>query len=129
VAEREPLWIHVDEAFDHALAHALENAIVHNESTEPMVDIAVDTSPNTGRAEISIVDTGPPIPAIEMDAVSDIMDTTSTSHGSGVGLFVMKWCIESLGGELTFERHSNGNVVSFYLPPKERTEIRNETDR
>jgi hypothetical protein len=37
----------------------------------------------------------------------------------------MKWCIESLGGELEFEeRDPRGNVVRLYLPPKSPSEPR-----
>ncbi|WP_253737729.1 PAS domain-containing sensor histidine kinase [Halohasta salina] len=120
VAERTEMWIAVDEAFDHALTHAVENAIVHADCPDPSVRIVVDESPNTGRAEIRIEDEGPPIPRMEIEALDEHSETTPTSHGSGVGLFVMKWCIESLGGELKIERRENdrGNVVSFYLPPK-----------
>jgi len=110
----------VDDAFDHALTHAIENAIVHAETPEPSVRIVVDESLNTGRVEIRIEDECPSIPNMEIEAVSEHTETTTTSHGSGVGLFVMKWCIESLGGELKIERHSGrGNSVYFYLPPKE----------
>lgn len=56
---------------------------------------------------------------LEIEALDEYTETTATSHGSGVGLFVMKWCIESLGGELKIERRDRrGNTVSFYLPPK-----------
>jgi hypothetical protein len=30
----------------------------------------------------------------------------------------MKWCVESLGGEVRFERSEKGNDVYFYLPPE-----------
>ncbi len=119
VAERTPMWIAVDEAFDHALAHAIENAIVHADCPEPTVDVVVEESPNTGRVEIRVEDEGPPIPRMEIEALDEYTETTTTSHGSGVGLFVMKWCIESLGGELKIERRGDqGNTVYFYLPPK-----------
>jgi len=119
VDEREPMWVSVDEAFEHALTHALENAIVHSETAAPSVEVSVGPSPNTGRVEIRISDTNPPIPDNEIDALSTPAEITSTSHGSGVGLFVMKWCVESLGGEIKFERSdSRGNTVYFYLPPK-----------
>ena len=123
VEEREQMWMRVDDAFTHALSHAIENAIVHDPKPAPTVQITIGTSPNTGRLEIRIVDTAPPIPDVEIDALDEFTDTTSTSHGSGTGLFVMKWCIESLGGELTFERQSEGNVVTLYLPPKEPPEL------
>lgn len=118
VAERDELWVHVDEAFDHALRHAIDNAVRHDDSPAPVVDVTVGASPNTGRVEIRIVDNAPPIPESELDAIDDFTQTTSTAHGSGTGLFVMKWCVESLGGELRFDRHEGGNVVSVYLPPK-----------
>jgi len=119
VEERDRMGLHVHDAFDHALGHAVENAIVHNPNREPSVTVTVGASPNTGRVEIRISDTCPQIPAEEIDALSELTETTSTSHGSGTGLFVMKWCLESLGGELAFERHADGNVVSMLLPPKE----------
>jgi PAS domain S-box-containing protein len=119
VDEREEMWAAVDDAFSHALTHALENAIVHSEDAEPSVTVSVGPSPNTGRVEMQISDTNPPIPDDEINALSTPADISKTSHGSGVGLFVMKWCIESLGGEIKFERSgTRGNTVYFYLPPK-----------
>ena len=123
VTERTEMWIAVDDAFDHALTHAVENAIVHADCPDPEVRIAVDESPNTGRVEIRVEDEGPPIPQMEVEALDEHTETTATSHGSGVGLFVMKWCTESLGGELEIRRRNGrGNTVYFYLPPKEPPE-------
>lgn len=111
------LWIPVSNAFHYALSHAIENAIVHAESPEPTVDITINTSPNTGRVEIRIDDEGPPIPDAELDALDEQAKTTPTHHGSGCGLFVMKWCIETLGGELRIEpADCCGNSVFFYIP-------------
>ena len=116
VDEQTQMWIHTDETFRYALSHAIENAIVHG-TEEPHVDVQIDESPNTGRAEIRVLDDGPPIPEMEIEALEGTADTSETSHGSGVGLFVMKWCIESLGGELKIDRRQNdGNAVHLYLP-------------
>jgi PAS domain S-box-containing protein len=119
VTERQRMWTHVDEAFENAVSHALENAIVHGLESSSAVAVTVGPSPNTGRVEIRIEDENPPIPDAELRALDDSEETTPTSHGSGVGLFVMKWCIESLGGELAVETDAGGNAVCFYLPPKE----------
>ena len=119
LAERERMWTVVDESFTHAVAHALENGVVHAERSAPVVGVTVGPSPNTGRVEIRIEDDNPPIPDAELRALDDRAETTTTSHGSGVGLFVMKWCIESLGGELAIESDDRrGNTIRFYLPPK-----------
>ena len=119
VDEATPMWFSVDGAFAQALSHAVENGIVHATDSAPEVTVTVNESPNTGRVEIRVTDGCPPIPAVEIDALDAPGENTSTAHGTGVGLFVMKWSIESLGGEIAFERaQDRGNVVSFYLPPE-----------
>jgi PAS domain S-box-containing protein len=119
IDERERMWIDVNDAFDYALTHAVENAIVHSDEPDPVVEIAVGPSPNTGRAEIRIMDTNAQIPPEEVAALFSPTVTTNTSHGSGIGLFVVKWCVESLGGEVSFEsRAPRGNAVCLLLPPK-----------
>jgi PAS domain S-box-containing protein len=121
VEERRPMWVHVDAAFDHALRHAVENAVQHAAEPSPTVEVTVRPSPNTGRVEIRVADANPHIPSAEIDALDAFGEVTSTRHGTGVGLFVMKWCIESLGGELEFERREpRGNVVRLYLPARGR---------
>lgn len=118
VEEATPMWFDVDGTFTQALSHAVENGIVHATAPDPSVTVTVDESPNTGRVEIRVTDDCPPIPATEIDALDAPGENASTAHGTGVGLFVMKWSIESLGGEIAFERADGGNVVSFYLPPE-----------
>jgi len=119
ITEHAEMGIDVGDAFKYALTHALENAIVHSEERKPVVDVSIGPSPNTGRVEICITDTNPPIPDEELTALFTPTEITNTSHGSGTGLFVMKWCIESLKGEIRFEtRAPQGNAVYFYLPPK-----------
>jgi PAS domain S-box-containing protein len=119
VTERDAVGIAVDRAFPYALRHAIENAIVHNDTPTPSVEIRIGRSPNTGRVEISVLDRNPPIDDAELDVLFRPEARTSTLHGSGVGLFVMRWCIESLGGEIGVDRRTGrGNAVRFYLPPK-----------
>jgi len=119
INERERMWIDVNDAFGHALTHAVENAIIHSTDDAPAVAIDIGPSPNTGRVEIRIEDTNAEISDEELEALFAPTETTNTSHGSGIGLFVMKWCVESLGGEVAFRtRPSGGNAVSLYLPPK-----------
>lgn len=119
VEERAEMGIRIDDAFRHALRHALENAIVHSDDSEPAVAVSIGPSPNTGRVEICIRDTNAPISDEELEALFTPTETTTTYHGSGTGLFVMKWCIESLKGEIEFETQAcQGNAVYFYFPPK-----------
>jgi len=119
INERAAMWIDINEAFTYGLTEVFENAIRHSEESAPDVEVTIGPSPNTGRVEIRVSDTNVPIPETEINALRGPAETTTVSHGSGVGLFVIKWCIESLGGEIKFERSdSQGNTVYFYLPPK-----------
>jgi len=123
VREATEMWFRVDRTFAQALCHAVENGIVHAADPDPSVTVTVDESPNTGRVEIRIADSCPPIPEVEIDALDAPGENTSTAHGTGVGLFVMRWSIESLGGEISFDRAGDGNVVSFLLPPESPPDV------
>jgi len=124
VTELAEMWFRVDGTFSQALSHAVENGIVHADRPEPSVEVQVGESPNTGRVEIAVRDECPPIPAVEIDALETPGENTSTAHGTGVGLFVIKWSIESLGGEVTFQRRDEGNEIGFLLPPASPPEHR-----
>lgn len=129
INERDRMWVDTNDAFSYALTHAVENAILHSSEQVPVVEIDVGPSPNTGRVEICIKDTNSVIPDEELEALFAPTETTNTSHGSGIGLFVMKWCVESLGGEVSFEtRTPRGNAVSLYLPPKPTPDSTEEHD-
>ena len=117
VTEREAVGTSTDRAFPCALRHAVENAIVHNDTPTPSVEIHVGRAPNTGRAEIGVLDRNPPIDDAELDVLFRLAARTSTRHGSGVGRDALVCGVP--GGRVGVERRTRrGNVVRFYLPPK-----------
>ena len=71
----------------------------------------------SGHGMVRVIDDGPAIPDVETDVLSEDVETSSTYHGAGVGLWVIQWCVDSLGGGLSFSENSpRGNVVSISLP-------------
>lgn len=113
------VWVIADKGLEHAVDRALDNAITHNDhelqEIEVMVTVTDDPDKNAGIIQIS--DNGPPIPDVEINVLDNEGETNSTFHGSGVGLWVMKWCAESLGGGLSFEENTpRGNIVQMSLP-------------
>ena len=110
-------WVSADRGLHYAIEHAVENAIEHNDRETPTVTVRIDAEPDSGPVVIRIADDGPPIPEIETAVLDEDVEISSTYHGSGVGLWVMKWCVDSLGGDLSFEENNpRGNVVSISLP-------------
>ncbi len=111
------VWVTADEGLTYALDHAIRNAVEHNDRDTPKVTVTVDDDIENEVGQIQIIDNGPPIPEMEINAIDERTKTSSTYHGSGVGLWIMKWCVDSLGGKLTFkERSPRGNVVCLSLP-------------
>ncbi|RQG89010.1 PAS domain S-box protein [Natrarchaeobius halalkaliphilus] len=111
------VWVSADRSLEHAIENAIENAVEHNDRDPPKVEITTETDPRNGLGIISIADNGPSIPDVEIDVLRDESIVDSTYHGSGVGLWVIKWCVDSLGGELAFEENTpRGNTVRIGLP-------------
>ncbi|ELZ00935.1 multi-sensor signal transduction histidine kinase [Natrialba chahannaoensis JCM 10990] len=102
--------------------HALENGIEHADTAPPQVHVTTTTvSEAEDRLELVVTDNGPGIPTYDRTAVLEETISTTT-HSSGLGLWIMKWGITRLGGTLTIE-HCNeerqGTQVSMQL----RTDI------
>ncbi|MFD1564930.1 ATP-binding protein [Haloarchaeobius amylolyticus] len=117
---RDDICVNADTGLRHAITHAIDNAIEHNDREVPSVEVSVGIDSATGQAEIAVSDDGPPIPDVEVDVLREEVAASATYHGSGIGLWVMQWCVDSLGGELVFEANTpRGNVVRFLLPRAE----------
>ena len=112
----ESVWVIADKGVEYAIEHAIQNAIEHNDRAVPTVTVSVADDPDVERGVITVADNGPDIPDMEIDALDENTETDSTHHGTGVGLWVMRWCVDSLGGDLSFERNDpRGNVVTISL--------------
>lgn len=117
----DEVWVSADRGLRYGVESAVTNAIEHNDRPEPTVTLRARSTTATdgvpSRAIVEVVDDGPPIPDVEVDAIAADEQVSETYHGTGVGMFVMKWCAESLGGSLTIRESSpRGNVVEFAFP-------------
>ena len=111
------------ELLEFALINLVENALGHNDSERPRVEVSATY--RSGRSYpvcVSVADNGPGIPDNERRAVTE-GDETPLRHGSGLGLWAVRWAVTGLGGELEFdEREPRGTVVSLHLPQARREE-------
>jgi len=54
---------------------------------------------------------------VEREVVAGDAEITPTRHGSGLGLWLVKWTVENIGGEVAFETSDlGGNAVRLRLP-------------
>ncbi|WP_162991594.1 ATP-binding protein [Halostella salina] len=106
--ERAPLvtdW----EALRLALRNAVENAVEH--ATE---SVRVTVEPDGDGYAITVADDGPGIPDSELRSL-DAETETPLQHGTGLGLWLLKWSVTKLNGTLSFDT-SGGTTVRLTVP-------------
>ena len=104
------LWIWADDSVETALAELVENAVEHGGS-----DIRVEATDDDGRVDVRVVDDGPGIPADERAILSGDAEITQLKHGSGLGLWEIKWGIKKLNGTVSFHT-DDGTTVEMTVP-------------
>jgi signal transduction histidine kinase len=106
----EDLSVKADRRLRKVVDNLVDNAIRHNTSSVPKVAI-------TGKiitddtVELSIADNGPGISKAEQRVVTDEVQVSQLSHGSGLGLWLVKWLTERYGGSLTIDTPADGGTI------------------
>lgn len=111
------LYVNTNDNLYVALNHILENAVVHCDRDQPLVFVTVNVLQDSEQVNIEIADNGPGIPEIE-SIIFDNEDRISTiDHNSGLGLWIIKFCAESLDADIQIrENDPRGTVFEFILP-------------
>ena len=94
------LALAVEELLDNVVEHAGAGSTVRVESERAGEDI-----------RLRVADDGPGIPDHERSAVGGSTEITQLEHGSGLGLWVVRWVCESCGGRLRFEESDLGGAA------------------
>jgi signal transduction histidine kinase len=103
-------------------ANVIENAAAHNDGDAPTVSVAVRTDGD--RAVVEVADNGPGIGPHELE-VLEAGTETALKHGSGLGLWIVKWGTDIAGGDVRFEANDpTGTVVTVEVPVLDREETR-----
>lgn len=123
------LEVSADHRLSVALDALIENAIEHGSSGQNDGDatLRIEAGVDGTQVVVAVTDTGPGIPEYERAAVFDDQPLSQLSHGSGLGLWLAKWVIESYGGQLGYERRGGETTVTALLPVDECTESTPET--
>jgi len=108
-----------EETVRMAVESALENAFEHAAST---VTVTVEDRPD--ECVITITDDGPGILEEELLPI-EAQTETRLQHGRGLGLWQLRWCVDTLDGELSVEAEV-GTTVRITLP--DRRESASPTD-
>ncbi|MFB6126641.1 MAG: ATP-binding protein [Halolamina sp.] len=100
------------------LTNVVENACEHNDSTPPIVVTSVERT-DDGTVQLLTRDNGPGIPETEQRVVEEGVEDP-LEHGSGMGLWTVKWGVTQMGGSLSFgDATPRGTVVRLDIPAVE----------
>lgn len=104
--------------FQNVLEETLENAILYSDADTPGVVITACPAADERYAlQLAIEDNGPGIPENELEPLREDRET-QVLHGSGIGLWIIKWCVTRLEGQIEFD--SDNSTVHITLPDLER---------
>lgn len=96
-----------------ALENLVSNAVTHG-GDAPDVRLVGRRAGDV--AEIDVVDDGPGIPEEVRAVVFADRPLTQLSHSTGLGLWLVKWAVESCHGRLDYRRDDGETVVRVTLP-------------
>ncbi|MFB6235861.1 MAG: PAS domain-containing protein [Halopenitus sp.] len=97
-----------------AIEEAVENAVKHNDSTEPTVEIRV-VRRSDDWIDVEIEDNGPGIPDKEISVLRQ--GETSLVHADRLGLWMIYWVISKAGGFFDVERvDPKGTLLTLSVP-------------
>jgi PAS domain S-box-containing protein len=91
-----------------AVKALVDNAIRHG-GEAPTVSVLARAIGDT--VQIEVIDDGPGIPAQERATVFNGEAITQLQHGSGVGLWLVRWTVDACGGDLEYERTDDGRTI------------------
>lgn len=106
--------IGINESVTLVLEEILENAVEHNDRENPHV--SVESWDTSDAIHIRVVDDGPGLPDYERTVLEEGRETP-LDHGSGLGLWMVNWIVNRLGGSLEIEdADPRGTSVTLSIP-------------
>ncbi len=106
--------VRVENYLEIVIRNVIENAAKHNSNAPPKIWISTATS--NGSVTINIADNGPGIEDYEL-SVLEKGSESSLEHGSGFGLWIVKWGVDLVNGSVSFrDRTPTGTVVTLQVP-------------
>lgn len=119
LAETTPITVDAGDHLATAVGELIKNGIEHNTASTPTVTVTIEAEART--ASITVSDNGVGVPADEWAIVTGDAEISQLEHGSGLGLWLVRWVVEGYGGTLDRRIDGDGASVVIELPIADTT--------
>lgn len=125
--DRQSLDVLADSMLGTVFRNLLTNAVRHNDTENPAVDVSVTETDD--EVVIRIADNGPGIPDVRKDEVFGRGEKGADSFGTGVGLYLVDTLVDGYGGAVRVEDNNPCGsifVVELEKPSQQTTSSRGD---
>ncbi len=92
----------------------LDNALEYNDADRTRIEVDVTTA--SDYVTVTVWDNGSGLPDEERALLRGEREQTQLEHASGIGLWMVKWVVETVGGRLVFGTAEAGTEIGFTVP-------------
>ena len=103
------LVVRADSRLKAVFESLVDNAVRYN--SQPAHVRVAATEADASTVELTVADNGPGIPDSETEVITSDEPISQLQHGSGLGLWLVKWIVEMYDGELSIETPDGGGTV------------------
>lgn len=124
LVERADVTIDIDDVppvmsgghLDRAIAALVDNAIRHADVPTPSVRLTARHTDE--RVAVTVSDDGPGLPEREQRILTGQLELTPLDHGSGLGLWLVRWIVTAYDGDVTYTPgEDGGSDITIELVP------------
>jgi signal transduction histidine kinase len=118
---RQPVYVQGNGVLLERVAlNLVQNAVRYNQTAEGWVSVVTEALP--GHAMLLVENTGPAVPAYEIDNLFEPFrrlrsDRTGSDKGVGLGLSIVRSVVRAHGGTVTAERREEGGLALRVVLP------------
>jgi len=100
-----------DEMLGSVFRNILRNAVQHNDSTPPTIDVSTTVEESAAAVEVAIADNGPGVRAEIREEIFGKGEKGLDSPGAGIGLYLVRSLVEGYGGDVWVESNDPRGAV------------------
>ncbi|TQQ83086.1 PAS domain-containing sensor histidine kinase [Halonotius terrestris] len=113
----ENVYIEADEPLRKAFDELIDNAVRHNSHEDLAITVSAKENIADQQIDIQVMDTGEPIPEMEIQPLLDGYDPDPLNHARHIGLWEVQTVINSHHGMLTLKENTQERkVIEVTLP-------------